>query len=136
MKRRRYFAVLAVFAGTFLVSCGSENNSGSTLQSVETQEVQLQSGADEGAEELTQIGPTVMIDGVLYYDTGEEDAEGGQCGTMDGYITSSVSADQLPTKDDQSNFGDGYGYQLGRESGTYEIYMNGRWVIFSEDGGE
>lgn len=94
MKRRKYFVVLAVFAGTFLVSCGSENNSGSTWQAVETQEVQLQSGADEGAEELTQIGPTVMIDGVLYYDTGEEDAEGGQCGTMDGYITSSVSADR------------------------------------------
>ena len=66
MKRRKYFVVLAVFAGTFLVSCGSENNSSSTWQAVETQEVQLQSGADEGAEELTQIGPTVMIDGVLY----------------------------------------------------------------------
>lgn len=121
MKYKKYVVIFAVVAGVFLISCGSnEHVKVSSVQEAET-------------EETSQADPAVMIGGVLYYNTGEEDEEGGQCGTMDGYITSSVSDGQLPAENDQSNFGDGYGYQLGREAGTYEIYIDGRWMIFSKD---
>ena len=122
MKKQRYFLILTVLTAFFLVSC--ENREGSSGSSAPKEPEAVGSADVESA---------VKIDGVLYYNTGEENEAGGQCGTMDGYITSSVSADQLPSEDDQSNFGDGYGYQLGKDSGTYEIYIDGHWMIFSRD---
>ena len=121
MKYKKYVVIFAVVAGVFLISCGSNEH------------VKVRSVQEAETEEPSQNDLAVMIGGVLYYNTGEEDEEGGQCGTMDGSITSSVSAGLLPAENDQSNFGDGYGYQLGREAGTYEIYIDGRWMIFSKD---
>ena len=37
------------------------------------------------------------------------------CGNMDGKITTSVESTQLPAKDDEANFGKGYGYQFGAD---------------------
>ena len=75
--------------------------------------------------------PMVMVDGVLYYDTGRESAPGPRCGTMDGEITSTVEAWEVPEKDCQSNFGVGYGYQYGAE-GTIEVSVNDTWIIFRQ----
>ena len=35
----------------------------------------------------------------------------GRCGNMDGEITSTVDGTEIPTEDNQSNFGSGFGYQ-------------------------
>lgn len=43
---------------------------------------------------------------------------------MDGEITSEVDGSEKPTKDNQSNFGTGYGYQYGSQEGIIEINMN------------
>lgn len=77
--------------------------------------------------------PMVMVDGVLYLDTGMESTAMARCGVMDGEITSQVDGSQEPTIDNQSNFGTGYGYQYGAIEGTIEINMNDKWWIFATE---
>lgn len=76
--------------------------------------------------------PMVMIDGELYLDTGFYSEDTRKCGTYDGEITSQVAGNRMPTEDDQSNFGVGYGYQYGEE-GTVEIHMDEKWWIFATE---
>lgn len=67
----------------------------------------------------------VVVDGVLYKDTGKISTE-LRCGMMDGEITSTV--DTVPEEDNQSNFGIGYGYQYGMNG--IEVSIDGEWHIF------
>lgn len=71
----------------------------------------------------------VVVDGVLYKDTGRISTE-LRCGMMDGEITSTV--DTVPEEDDQSNFGTGYGYQYGMSG--IEVSIDGEWHIFEPYG--
>lgn len=90
----------------------------------------LNSWANERRNEtLYDRIPMVMVDGKLYYDTGRESTLDGRCGTMDGEIKTTVDASQVPTEDNQSNFGSGYGYQYMTES-TIEVYLNDKWMVF------
>ena len=73
--------------------------------------------------------PMVRVNGKLYYDTGRESTIRGRCGNMDGEITSTVDGTEIPTEDNQSNFGSGFGYQYGTDD-TIEIYMNEKWFVF------
>lgn len=84
-----------------------------------------QAAADTGWDRI----PMVMVNGKLYYDTNRESAVDGRCGNVDGAITSTVDASQIPTEDNQSNFGDGFGYQYGADD-TIEIYINEKWIVF------
>ena len=72
--------------------------------------------------------PCVMIDGIVYQDTGYVSSMLG-CGVMDGEITSEVDGTELPTENDQSNFGTGYAYQRGRENYVI-VMMDGEPEIF------
>lgn len=74
--------------------------------------------------------PMVMVGGRLYCDTGRESTVNGRCGVMDGEISATVDGSQVPTEDNQSNFGAGYDYQYGADN-TIEVYMNDRWIVFS-----
>ena len=38
---------------------------------------------------------------------------------MDGEITSTVDGTEIPTEDNQSNFGSGFGYQYGADDRTF-----------------
>jgi hypothetical protein len=78
--------------------------------------------------------PMVMVNGKLYYDTGSESTIEGRCGTMDGEISSTVDGSQVPTEDNQSNFGVGYGYQYGQNN-TIEVYINDKWIVFEHRSG-
>lgn len=80
-------------------------------------------GTEEGAADYPAM---IMVDGTLYYDSGEISGV-AKCGVMDGEITDSV--DTVPKKDDQSNFGTGYGYQYGMEN-QIDVYMDQEWHIF------
>jgi len=79
----------------------------------------------------TNVAPMVQIDGVLYLQTGRI-SEFLRCGVLDGEITSSTAQNQTPVKDNQSNFGSGFGYQIGKE-GTVEVSMNGQWHVFASE---
>lgn len=96
-----------------------------------------QSAPEESSPAETQnpvapadLPPLVMVDGQLYQDTGRESTLTGRCGVLDGDITSAVSSQEVPCEDDQSNFGTGFGYQIGPEPDTIEIYLNETWMVF------
>lgn len=72
----------------------------------------------------------VMVDGVLYYETGETLSV--TCGTADGVIDSSVDADALPTENDQSNFGTGYSYQFWDDD-ALAVEIDGAWILFQAE---
>ncbi len=93
----------------------------------------LMTESDPESSEWDKI-PMVMVDGKLYYDTGEESNMDARCGVMDGEITSSVDGSEIPSEDNQSNFGTGFGYQYG-DNDTLEICMNGKWIIFAQRDG-
>lgn len=78
------------------------------------------------------VCPCVMVNGVVYYDTGYKSSLDNRCEDMDGQITSECSGSEVPTEDDQSNFGKGYDYQYGSVEGTIEIEMtDGNWYVFA-----
>lgn len=73
--------------------------------------------------------PMIRVNGKLYYDTGSESTITARCGNMDGEITSAVDGTEIPTENNQSNFGSGFGYQYGADD-TIEVYMNEKWFVF------
>lgn len=86
--------------------------------------------ADESeADSMWDRIPMVRVNDKLYYDTGKESTVSGRCGNMDGQITSEVDGSKIPTENNQSNFGTGFGYQYG-EGDTIEVYMNEKWFVF------
>ena len=76
--------------------------------------------------------PMVMVDGVLYLDTGHNAAY-VTGDTYDREITSAVEGYEQPTENDQSNFGAGYRYRYGAREGTIEIEMNSICRIFATE---
>ena len=95
--------------------------------------ITLKTPADRTKEELSDLIPMVMVNGELYMDTGHESSVEARCGVMDGTIDSEVGANEKPTKDNQSNFGTGYGYQYGSHEGLIEVYMNDKWWVFATE---
>ena len=90
-------------------------------------------GSTEAAMKQEERRRMVLIDGVLYLDTGDT-AEGvRKCGTFDGEITSRVGDGEIPGEDDQSNFAVGNGYQYGSKDGTVEVRIDGIWCIFATE---
>jgi len=88
--------------------------------------------AGESKEYLSDRRPMVMINGELYFDSNRESNINGRCGVMDGEISSTVDASEIPTQDNQSNFGEGYGYQYIDEN-SIDIYVNEKWIRFEKE---
>ncbi len=96
---------------------------------------------DETAAEVeppqSDLIPMVMIDGIIYFDTGEL-LSGGSLGhdsSFDGFITSSVPQSERPTQNDQSNFGIDIGYKITAD-GFAALYLNEEWYRFAPQTGE
>lgn len=85
---------------------------------------------ESGEPMLNDRIPMVMADGAMYYDTGRESTVTGRCGVMDGEISSAVERTEVPSENNQSNFGAGYGYQWGSAEGTLEVCIDGKWMVF------
>lgn len=73
----------------------------------------------------------LMIEGALYTDTGRTNNL-SRCGVMDGEIVTSVAADEVPTQNNESNFGTGYGYQFSSENGV-DVCIDGVWSEFAKE---
>ena len=116
MKRMLSLLLALALCGA-LVGCGGQDSSSS-------------SGGPVSSAPGIYMPRMLMVDGVLYEDAGCEDTTEGRCGNMDGEITSSVESWQQPEEDGQSNFGSGFGYQIGMEPDTLEILQDGRWLVF------
>ena len=90
---------------------------------------------DTHSEEPTlyDLRPMVMVDGVIFMDTGKELAVEIDPSAILGEITSSVTGDKRPTEDGQSNFeciGSQYAYY---EDGLV-VLINHEWYLFERDG--
>ena len=83
------------------------------------------------AEEKEEAPRYVMIKSKLYKDTGEIN-KNMTCGTMDGKILTTVDAKEMPKKDNESNFGIGYEYQIGGEDGSITVEIDNKCLIFKE----
>ena len=116
MKRMLSLLLALALCGA-LVGCGGQDSSSS-------------SGGPVSSAPGIYMPRMLMVDGVLYEDAGCEDTTEGRCGNMDGEITSSVESWQQPEEDGQSNFGSGFGYQIGLEPDTLEILQDGHWLVF------
>ena len=116
MKRMLSLLLALALCGA-LVGCGGQDSSSS-------------SGGPVSSAPGIYMPRMLMVDGVLYEDAGCEDTTEGRCGNMDGEITSSVESWQQPEEDGQSNFGSGFGYQIGMEPDTMEILQDGHWLVF------
>ena len=116
MKRMLSLLLVLALCGA-LVGCGGQDSSSS-------------SGGPVSSAPGIYMPRMLMVDGVLYEDAGCEDTTEGRCGNMDGEITSSVESWQQPEEDGQSNFGSGFGYQIGMEPDTLEILQDGHWLVF------
>lgn len=116
MKRMLSLLLALALCGA-LVGCGGQDSSSS-------------SGGPVSSAPGIYMPRMIMVDGVLYEDAGCEDTTEGRCGNMDGEITSSVESWQQPEEDGQSNFGSGFGYQIGMEPDTLEILQDGHWLVF------
>lgn len=74
----------------------------------------------------------IMVDNRLFVGTGVEDDVPRKCKTPDGMIDSSVEPNQIPTKNNQSNFGIGFEYQYS-EKNTVVVKIDDKWIIFIHD---
>ncbi|MCJ7856952.1 hypothetical protein MUJ63_11690 [Lachnospiraceae bacterium NSJ-143] len=128
---KKIWTLILMICLLFSVSGCSQKKNSNVADSNIPKEESGESGTVEGEPEKTDIIPMVMVNGSLYYDTGRESEIDGRCGNMDGEITSTVDSSEIPSVDDQSNFGTGYGYQY-EGKGTIEIFMNEKWFVFEQ----
>ena len=82
---------------------------------------------DEAVVESTKgdYPALIQVNGIVYRDSGESSTD-ARCGVMDGEIT--TQCDEIPTEDNQSNFGTGYGYQIGKD--RIDVLIDDQWHIF------
>ena len=116
------FCILALLAG-----CGKNGHADNTAAEIQTVTA---TDASENNVPVPECVPSVMINGILYQDTGYICSAVG-CGTMDGEITSTVDRESLPNRDDQSNFGTGYPYQISTE-GQMIVVVDANRKIFRD----
>ena len=107
---KKYFLILMACLMFLLVSC---NNKASSENKAES-----------------NYPPMVKVKGRIYVDTGYENAM-VTCGTADGQIKTTVDGRKMPDKDDESNFGKGYGYQIWEE-GYINVQIDNRWILFRD----
>lgn len=125
MKKVIYLLVLCMVLG--LAGCG---NLQKNVKSVSENEDNHDTIQNEQAADIEVYPPCVMVDGVIYKDTGYVASIPG-CGTMDGEIVSTVAGTELPAENNQSNFGSGYQYQMSSE-GQIIVVIDGKRIIFRD----
>lgn len=72
----------------------------------------------------------IKVNDKYYYSEGKESEFDARCGVTDGEITSTVEQTEVPNKNNQSNFGKGYGYQY--VDNTIEVNIDGKWIVFEK----
>lgn len=78
----------------------------------------------------------IMLNGYIYYETGEDRDVTAKCGTLDGNFTKAVDQWELPKKDNEANFAlkskEYCGYQWGITEATIEVPIGDDWEIFKK----
>ena len=132
MKKVIYLLVLCMVLG--MAGCGTNQENKEPVSgnvSVETENKENDDVVqNEQTEDTGSYPPCVMVDGVIYKDTGYVASMPG-CGTMDGEIVSTVAGTELPSENNQSNFGSGYHYQRSSE-GQLIVVIDDERIIFRD----
>ena len=76
--------------------------------------------------------PMIMVDGVIYLDTGKEMAVEMEESAFLGTITSSVDGSEMPTQNGESNFG-GEGAPYAYLDEGLVVLLNHEWVFFEKE---
>ena len=78
----------------------------------------------------------IMLDGSLYFETGEDSDIKGRCGNLDGTFKKTVDKWEIPKNDNEANFElkskDYCGFQHGFVKGTIEVPVGDDWEIFKK----
>lgn len=128
--KRFLFLIMAIVA-VLSVACtkaGANETINADKQSASVPVRKSASGHKEKTEH--NYPPMVKVAGVVYVDTGYENAM-ATCGTADGEIKTAVNGTRMPVSDDESNFGTGYDYQFW-EKGYMNVRLNNRWILFKD----
>ena len=134
MRKRAIFLLFTVLAAGF-VCWGWRQVGRRPLKSLRAEEIVyaqvLLIPPEETASPTETLTRMVMVDGALYRENGFSDID-ARCGVMDGEITSTVAEDKEPAKNDQSNFGTGYGYQY-VDKNSIDLYLEEEgWIRFTK----
>lgn len=135
MKRKKQkMAAYVVLLVTLLAAtgCNKENTEGTISDDVVAESVTDEKPVGELPETPNTMIPAVMVDDMLYFDTGYISCM-MRCGVLDEMITSTVSKTQLPEKNGEANFDGAEGFQYGADEGTIEVYMNNEWRVFAKE---
>lgn len=128
--------IIWIMIGIFIISVGCGKKEEIVLPTKEVVE-NVSAETDSFAEETdvddcecaeVDIPALVKVNGILYYDSAEISTE-ARCGMMDGIIDSVCEGD-VPSQNNQSNFGKDYGYQYGID--TIEVLIDDEWHIFKK----
>ena len=133
--------ILIFMAGMMIFSLACKNdkanvktneNAGAEKQneSANTETANSEGKNDEKETVESVFPPMVKIDGVIYVDTGYQNAM-VKCGTPDGEIKSTVDGTKEPANNDESNFGKGYEYQKWGD-GYINVKIDNRWMLFKD----
>lgn len=134
--RRFSVKMLLVLSVLFLVlgGCGKKEEAVLPIEeTIESENTENDSNIEEPYMDDSESAEweypmLIRVNGYLYYDCAEISTE-ARCGMMDGTIDS-VCEGNIPTEDNQSNFGKDYGYQYGID--TIEVLMDDEWHIFKK----
>lgn len=85
----------------------------------------------EGANQITDLRPMLLVEEVLYLDTGKE-MEVPQDAPSAGRIASSVERWEKPTQEGQSNFGM-VGNSYCQQGEDLAVNMGGKWILFERE---
>lgn len=126
---------MAIVCVVGVSSCGNKEVASNTEIEISNSSLDQSKDSEAEPEDADNMAsgdiiPSVMVNGKVYQDTGYISSAVG-CGTMDGEITSTVDRSEMPSKDDQSNFGKGYGYQYCGEN-TVLVQMKDQMEIFRD----
>lgn len=78
--------------------------------------------------------PMLIYEDEIYYYTNDKKERLKENIVFDGKIDSEVNSSQIPTKNNQSNFGKDYDYFINEEENTIDVYLgDDKWMIFSKD---
>ena len=142
MKNVSFWCCLSLCAAIVATGCEADNYSdfdeyGAVIverQTAESYSADKQEHLSDNEEEQnpTQSSERLaMIGGKLYRDTGMKSKVEARCGTPDGMISSAVDSGEIPTEDNQSNFGSEYDYQYWGD-GVVEIKIDGEYIVFEQ----
>lgn len=125
--KRKTIHIGIILIGLFMTGCGSrmtENTEPSRVQIIETVR-----NVETNSEQVKAYPRMVKLKDRIYVDTGET-SNLARCGVMDFSFDSSVKGG-IPTKNNQTNFGKGYGGQYGMSENRIEICIDDTWHIFA-----